>query len=109
MRCSICFSSSGEGGIAVKIVVKTLLDGRPDRYLHIRPKLLNGLRHQVSRAVPVYLFALFAAESMQHQSGIMIYNSIQVNQFAIQFSADGCLCQTRLILWLPHKRYRLVR
>ena len=44
---------------AIHIIVKTLFDGRADAKLSVGEQTLNGLGHNVGRAVPKHFFALF--------------------------------------------------
>ncbi len=83
-----------EGSFLVKIVVKALLDGGADCHLHLGEKLLDRLRHQVSRAVPINFLADIALKGVEHHRCIVVYHVIHIHKLAFHFCADGGVGKT---------------
>ena len=76
---------------AINIVIEALFDGRADAELGVGIKALNGLRHDVGRAVPKNVFALFIIKGEDLQLYISVQRLGQVNDIAVNFGGQSAL------------------
>jgi len=84
-----------KGLFAREIVVKPVLDGRPDRHLGVRVQPLDRLGHQVRGRMPDHLHALVVAGRDDAKAAVALDPVIDVDQPAVELAGQRRLGKPR--------------
>jgi hypothetical protein len=79
----------GKRFFAREIVVETVFDGRPDRYLGVRPQLLDSLRERMRRVVSEQFDAGVGVSRDDLDRGVVLDIAREVPQLAVDAHGDG--------------------
>ena len=79
----------GECFLAREVVVKAILDGRPNRYLRLRPQLLNGLGQNVCGVVTQQLDAVVRVTGDDFHGHVGLDVATQIPEFAIDANSHS--------------------